>query len=182
MLIIGLDVSSTVTGVAVVKDGKLIKNEGIDLKKLKNFFTKAEHVERYLEELAEEYQPDAIYIEEPLKAFASGLSSASTIASLTRFNGLVSWLVYKIWGKMLEYVSCQHARKLYGVVINKVNKENGKDAAFRTVIDKEPDFRVNYNRLGNVAASTKDMSDAVVIARAGEKLWSQGIVQKIEED
>ena len=43
------------------------------------------------------YPIQHIYVEQPFTFFNSGGSSAKTMATLQRFNGIVSWLLYEIF-------------------------------------------------------------------------------------
>lgn len=184
MIILGLDISSTTTAYTILVDGKIVECEPIKLNKLKTFLTKADLFNMKMMEISEKYPKiDRIFVEEPLKAFKGGFSSASTIASLTRINGVCSWIVYKIWNVVPEYISAATARKIYGVKADKLNNENNKDAALRTVIDKEPDFAVSYNRNNNINEFCKDMADSLVIARAGEVICQrQEVIPPVLED
>ena len=98
-MILGLDVSTSITGITILeKDGKLVYNDAWDTRKYKNFFQKVKHVEDNLKELKRIHPGfDGIFIEESLQSFRSGFSSAKTLSTLARFNGVVSWLVFRIF-------------------------------------------------------------------------------------
>ena len=67
-MIMGLDVSTSMTGVAFVDDdGELIYNEVWDLRKYKNFFTKANIIKEKIENLP--YKPQKVFIEQSLQSF-----------------------------------------------------------------------------------------------------------------
>ena len=60
---------------------------------------------------------EKIYIEESLQAFRPGLSSAQVILTLGRFNGIVSWICYKVFGFEPQYIGATTARKALGIKV-----------------------------------------------------------------
>ena len=110
-MILGLDVSTSITGATVIdSDGKIVYNEAWDLRKYKDFFQKAEVVKGKIWELEDTFLIKEIYIEQSLQSFRSGFSSAKTLSTLSRFNGVVSWLCYDILKTAPEY-SCHKCQK-----------------------------------------------------------------------
>ena len=105
MMILGVDVSTSITGFAVIdSDGKLIETTVCDLRKYKGFFNKTLQFREFTLDLADKYCAtfnkvgvDHIYIEQPFTFFSSGGSSAKTMATLQRFNGVASWMLYEIF-------------------------------------------------------------------------------------
>ena len=106
-MILGVDVSTSITGFAVVADEQLVYYDSIDLRKHKNVFDKTIAIKETILDLYEMYQlnnddsssagfGDAkfpieyIYVEQPFTFFNSGGSSGKTMAALQRFNGIVS--------------------------------------------------------------------------------------------
>lgn len=165
---LGLDISTTFTGFTVLdRTGNVIANEAIDLrsKKLESLLQKAKEVERRLELLKEVYAIEKVFIEQSLQAFRPGLSSASVILTLGKFNGIVSWLIYKIFGFEPEYISVQTARKNLNIVVPR--GENAKKLVLERVLELEPDFKVEYTAHGNPVPGTFDRADSYVIAKAG---------------
>ena len=79
---------------------KLILNGAWDTRKYKDFFKKAEFVSEGLREIYAQYgkEIEAVYIEQSLQSFRSGFSSAKTLSTLSRFNGIVSWIIYEHFG------------------------------------------------------------------------------------
>ena len=81
-IILGLDISSSITGFALV-DGDtkdLLLYDHIDLRKKKCVFEKAEYVKDYLKQVKTSAKITHIYIEQPFTFFNSGGSSAKTMA------------------------------------------------------------------------------------------------------
>ena len=65
-MILGLDVSTSITGATLLSDdGKVIYNEAWDTRKYKNFFEKARFVEEQLKQLPSGIKK--VYIEQSLQ-------------------------------------------------------------------------------------------------------------------
>lgn len=171
-MIIGLDISTSITGVTVLReDGSVDYNFAIDTRKYKNFFKKVEIVKEKLEKLV--ISPDAIYIEQSLQSFRSGFSSAKTLSTLSRFNGIISWICYETWGLQPEYIAATSARKQCGIKVPKGTKS--KQVVVQYIIDNVPDVLIEYTKHGNPKPYCYDKADSWVVARAG---WVQCQKQK----
>ena len=167
-MIIGLDISTSITGVTALSlSDKILFNGYVDLRKQKSFFEKAEVIEEevsfILETLSE--SPTKIIIEQSLQSFRSGYSSAQTISTLARFNGVVSWIVFKKTGIEPTYISAASARKKCGITVPR--GEKAKKVVMEYLIESEPDFSVEYTKYGNIKAQYYDMADSLIIARSG---------------
>jgi hypothetical protein len=165
---LGLDISTTFTGFTILDiTGSVIANEAIDLrnKKYTSILLKAQEVERRLSLLKQAYKIEKVFIEQSLQAFRPGLSSASVILTLGKFNGIVSWLIYKIFGFEPEYISVQTARKSLNITVPR--GENAKKLVLERVLELEPDFKVEYTAHGNPIPGTFDRADSYVIVKAG---------------
>lgn len=169
-MILGIDISTTITAFTVLDEqGKILLSEAVRLEKVKDIFGKASTINKFLQKLNEDYEIKMVFIEEPLMSFQAGASSAKTISTLMRFNGIVSWLCYSVLELRPEFISAATARKLYGV--KPVKGIKTKDLVFKSVLDKEPDFKVELTAHGNPVPGSKDRSDSLVIARAGHSRW-----------
>ncbi len=168
-MILGLDVSTSITGICVLdKNNEIIFNDYIDTRKFKCFFDKTEKVKEFLRELSKKYKIEHIYVEQSLQSFRSGFSSAKTLSTLSRFNGVVSWLSYELWGIKPEYVAAISARKLCGIKIPRGQK--AKEVVIKYLLDNEDSFVVEYTRHGNIKQHYYDMADSIIVARAGSKI------------
>ena len=171
-MILGIDVSTSITGFAIIDDNnKTILLNYCDLRKHKSFLEKCLHIKEFLLDLAEEHcdlwVQDGIkhvYIEQPFSFFNSGGSSAKTMATLQRFNGVVSWMVFEIFELKPEYIGATQARKKAGIKVPKGGK--AKIYTLRE-LEREGALKVELTRYGNPKAHFYDMADALVIARAG---------------
>ena len=101
-MILGVDISTSITGFAIIAEGQLVYYDSIDLRKYKNVFDKTIVIKEKILDLYEMYQLnnddtssagfgdskfpiEHIYIEQPFTFFNSGGSSAKTMAALQRF-------------------------------------------------------------------------------------------------
>ena len=165
-MILGIDVSTSITGITILdKDGEILECSHIDLRKEKNFFKKAELVETALIRATELIDIEEVYIEQPFTFFSSGQSSAATMAILQRFNGVVSWLCFEHLSLEPKYLTANEARKLCGIKIPR--GEKAKKVVIAFVVDKVPGFDVEYTRQGNPRPGYADRADSYVVAKAG---------------
>ena len=148
-MILGLDVSTSITGYTLIDGDKIVLNGAWDTRKYKDFFQKVVHVKEGLDIIRKEYGKEikAVYIEQSLQSFRSGFSSAKTLSTLSRFNGIVSWLVFDKYKLKPEYIAATSARKLCGIKIPRGQK--AKQVVLKFLLDNEPSFVIDYTRNGN---------------------------------
>ena len=178
-MILGVDVSTSITGLAIVADGSIVYYDSVDLRKYKNVFEKGCVLKEKIVDLYEAYQfsneefllgnskypIEHIYIEQPFTFFNSGGSSAKTMATLQKFNGIVSWFLYEIFEMQPEYVLAQTARKTVGIKVPR--GEKAKAVVLKYLLDTEPAFNVEYTKQGNPKPESYDRADAIIVAKAG---------------
>ena len=168
-MILGLDISTSITGASILSaDGDVLYCESWDTRNKKKFpsiYKKAAFVKKNLFELDKRFDIGYIYIEQSLQSFRSGFSSAKTLSTLSRFNGVVSWLCWDIFGIEPEMLSAASARKAAGVSIKR--GENAKEKVLQFLLDTEPSFVIEYTKHGNQVAGSYDRADSLIIARAG---------------
>lgn len=168
-MILGLDISTSIVGYTILdKENKIIECDCIRLEKFKDFFVKTKNVKNKLEALAKKNNITNVYVEESLQAFTPGYSSASTIQSLAKFNGVVSWLCFEIFDVIPEYISAGTARKFCGIKVPR--GEKAKPFVFNFVVDSVPEFKVEFTAKGNPVPGSFDRADSYVIAKAGNIL------------
>ena len=97
--------------------------------------------------------------------FGSGGSTAKTMATLQRFNGMVSWICYDAYKITPEYFTAQQARKLNEINISRGS--NTKKEILNWVMERYTDFKVEYTPKGNPKPKYFDIADAIVVANAG---------------
>ena len=166
-MILGLDVSTSITGATVLdKSGNILYNDAWDTRKFKNFFKKVEHVEENIKELHNNCKGiERVYIEQSLQSFRSGFSSAKTLSTLSRFNGVVSWLVYRTLQIEPQYIAAISARKACGIKVPRGTK--AKQVVIEHILKNVPEIEVEYTKHNNVKPHCYDKADSWVIARAG---------------
>jgi len=167
---LGLDISTSITGYAILDhNGKIIKIDAIDLKnknKFPDMFSKALHVQEHLRNINRNFPITKIAIEPSLMMFSMGKSSAATIATLLKFNGIISWICEQEYEMAPEFIPAISARKICGIKVEKGKK--AKQCVMEHLLKTEPDFAklVQYTKQNNIIPKYWDMADAYVIARA----------------
>ena len=171
MHILGLDVSTSITGASIIDEtGKIIYCEAWDTRNKKHFptlFHKAEFIKNKLLGLKTDYPIDEVFIEESLQSFRSGFSSAKTLSILSKINGIVSYLAYEIFESAPTPLSVSSARKACGIKVMRGQK--AKEVVLNFLLDTEDSFMVSYTRHSNPVAGSYDRADSLIIARAGLK-------------
>ena len=165
-MILGLDISTSITGATVLdKKGKVIYCEAWDTRKFKSMFIKADTIHSQLKELKRRYNIEHIYIEQSLQMFRSGFSSAKTLSTLARFNGIVSWMCYEIFNTTPEYFAAITARKAIGITVPRGTP--AKIVVLEHIEKTTLGFEYNLTKAGNPKPGTYDRADSIVIAKAG---------------
>ena len=165
-MILGLDISTSITGFTILDEaGDTLLCDHIDLKKFLNLYTKADRVENILKDLFVTYNIQHVWIEESLQMFSSGMSSAKTLSTLSKFNGIISWIVWKEFRIFPEHIAAVSARKEAGIIVEKGKR--GKDCVMDHMLDKEHWFVVEYTKTGKIKPYCYDRADSFIIAQAG---------------
>lgn len=179
-MILGLDISTSVTGYTLLNDnGDLVKLGHLELKKIKDgLWSKVDFMKDFIKQLSKEYEIKHVFVEEPLSKFSRGKSSSSTISLLMRFNGIVSYLIHQEMGMDAVYYAPSRARKLCGLKMRSKTscKKEGipwkpqKEQAFEQMNEQAP-FSGTYNwplkRTGRLKDYCYDQMDSFIIAKAG---------------
>lgn len=171
-MILGLDVSTSSTGWAIVDDaGNLVEMGNFKLTKHEDLFDKAHAVRLGLLGLRERYPVSRISIEEPLQGFRRGMSSAHTLLTLARFNGIVSWLAFDVFGVKPMFFDSGTARRGLGIRIDKARDTKDQIMEWVEVVTGQPLPRrvaTAGKRKGETlfASGVNDAADAYVMARA----------------
>lgn len=166
-MILGLDISTTCTGWALMDtESNIIDSGYIKLKKKStekpSLFVRYDRLIEKLEELLP--QATEVCIEEPVNRFKSGFSQSKTIIMLNSFNSMVQ---YHLWKKGIPFTvtPASTIRKNNG--FKKPKGADIKESVLKFVLDKFPDHSVEYTRCGNVRKECYDEADAILVARAG---------------
>ena len=151
----------------MLKDDKIVKTDYIDLRKISGLLHKAKVVEDYIIHNLKEEGIEHIFIEQALMFFRRGGSTAKTMSTLQNFNGVVSWLCFKMLELEPNYVTPISARSKCGIKVPRGKK--AKDVVMEHFLETG-EFPIDYTRYGNVQKYCYDIADAVVVAKAGSKI------------
>jgi hypothetical protein len=176
-MILGLDISSSIVGIAIFNDDKTLNDlKYVDLRKIESFFKKADYVRAKLEDLRCELGQQAITtisIEECAQSFRKGFSSAQTLSTLARFNGVVSQIAYETFKVEPLYYNVVSSRKSLGIKLDKSGEIDTKEQIVAWVSKQEPQWiwPTKIISRGKNAGSQihetfcYDMADAYVIGK-----------------
>lgn len=192
-MILGLDISTSCTGWTILSDdGELVEIGHIDFKGGPNFWEKVDHAMLVLDGICEKHKPSVFYVEESLQGFRPGLSSASTLLTLAKFNGLLSFFVRQKVGKDPYYISSAEARRACGLKMLQKKKHpkayGHKEQTFESISAGLLKTHVWPERRGvdptkplteRVPTWAMDECDSYVIARAG---WALNKKAKTDKD
>ena len=142
MIILGLDISTAITAYTLVNtEGPqkdfVLKYDGIHLGKQKSLYDKAEVIRNHFLSLDKEYKVDLVCAEESLQSFRRGLSSAKTLSTLTRFNGIVCFLAEDIFKTEVSLINVIHARSNLGLKINRKSELTTKDQVLEWAMNNQ---------------------------------------------
>jgi len=173
-MILALDISTSITGITVLDKNIIILNESVDTKNKKKF-PHINDVALKIKEAIEDikFPITEIYIEESLKSFRSGFSSAQTISQLSKINGIITYICEQHFKIRPEHVSAATARKVFD--IKKTKDKTAKEMALEYLKENRKDFIVGITKTGKTSPETYDRADSLIIALASEKF-------KVEKD
>ena len=166
-MILGLDISTSITGYTILDGTTIVECGMLDLRKDKyvDFLDKSVAAKELLSTIKNKYNISKIFIEETLNVMSKGKSSAHTIMTLNRFNGILSWMCYEIFSIRPQYIACRQARKMVGINVPKGG--DAKEITLKHWLDNEPQFTIQYTKFGNPIQGTFDRADSRTIATAG---------------
>lgn len=173
---LGLDVSTSNVGWCLLNEaGNIVTAGAVELSKKKDIFDKALAVREALRDISKDHEVTDVAIEENLQAFRPGFSSAKTIVTLARFNGIVTLIAFEELHVQPEFVNVNSARKLAGLKIIKKSDVTTKDQVLNFVKEKEPTFEWPTRTLKSGARKglvipadcCYDIADAYIVAAAG---------------
>ena len=172
-MFLGLDISTSVIGWSILdKDGKLIDYGNITFKQKKhgkNLFLKMDHFkEEFIRSVGKYFGKIKHWaVEEAVKKFQGGKSTANTIYVCASFNFGVAHEVYTMLGFEPTYIPVSTARKSAGL---KVPRGLDKNAKKSYIVDwcksNFPSFDLEYTRTGSYKPYMFDMADSIVIAKS----------------
>lgn len=173
---LGLDISTSIIGICLFEKKDFLEFYYLDLTKTKCVFEKSKKFESLILEIYKKYKFNKVYIEDTLQSFSRGLSSAKTLMTLAKFNGIVSYITHNISGLIPDYINVNTARKTLGIKIDKNSSIDKKEQVLLWVdsdLEKKFDWPKKTISRGKNIGVVKfekfcyDMSDAYVICKAG---------------
>ena len=169
--ILGLDISTSITGATIVSEGEIVESCYWDTRNKKHFptiYDKAKFIKNKIEDIKSRHKIDHVYIEQSLHSFRSGFSSAQTLSTLSRFNGIISWMCWELFNLEPIMIAATSARKQSGVTIKR--GDVAKEKVLQFILDKYPNIEIQYTKHGNPKPGMLDMCDSIIVALAGDKI------------
>jgi len=144
MIVLGLDISTSITGYCLMDTEqplghRLIEADGLIISHKKDSYTKSVLTRDVLLDLGKRYDIERVIVEENLQAFRRGLSSAKTLSTLARFNGIVCFLAQDTLKIPVEMINVNTARAKVGLKVNRKIEDPIKDQIVEWV-KSQPDF------------------------------------------
>lgn len=181
--IMGLDISTAVTGVSLLAlDGSLLELMHVDTRKCEDLWSTADLINIEFLKLSAKYEVKHLYVEEDLQRFRKGFSSANTLSTLSKINGIVTYAARNAFKIEPVYIQSSAARKLCGVKIVKAKTDAErkdplwvKQQVFEHMRLTCPDISIRQwpmtkpsivNPSGHMRHECFDEVDAYVISRA----------------
>ena len=172
-MILGLDISTSVIGIAVLdQDKNLMSYDAIKFKSDVSLEERADFLSKEIQTLNTTWRIKHVFVEQPFIAFSGGKTTAVTMSKLQRFNGMCCYGLYCIYRNSPTLIQANKARGLVGIKVRR--GEKAKPVVLAWVEENyKGSFSYEMTRHGNPKPTTYDMADAVVVARAGIELLNQ---------
>ena len=143
-MILGLDISSSKIGIAIVDDDKRIIHLNLIKYKKAPLEDKAVMFSDELSVLKREYNIEHIFIEEPVSIYAAGRTTAHVISTLQRFNGMCSLACRNVFAS--PYPAEPKAKRSRRLLSRKCQKDIKRCSPWSTqdtaIISLEPTIRL----------------------------------------
>lgn len=176
-IVIGLDISTTCTGVCGInRAGEAIIFFPVEFEKEQNLYDKTNYLIQKIKETTKDKRIISFEIEEPLKMFANGGSSADTLHTLQKFNGMCCYAIYNEFEIIPRLHNVNSLRARLGIKINKKDKtKSTKQKVREIVLGLYPNLpiitkTITRGKNKGIVVPTKsyeDCIDAFVVAKAG---------------
>ena len=173
MKILGLDISSSKIGIALLDEENIIISDVLKFKSNQSLEERAAQFERRMREIDTHHVVFDVYVEQPAIMFRGGKTTAFTMAILQRFNGMCCYILSQIYESEAVLVNPNSARSVLGIKVpRKVPSKEKKKAIIESISERFGDqFKYNLTRQGNPQPGTDDRADALVVALAGPLLF-----------
>ena len=172
MKILGLDISSSKIGIALLDDEEIVISDVLKFKSNQSLEERAALFERRMREVNKHYVVFDVYVEQPAIMFRGGKTTAFTMATLQRFNGMCCYILSQIYEVEAVLVNPNSARSVLGIKVpRKVPGKEKKKAIIENISERFGEqFQYNLTRQGKPQPGTDDRADALVVALAGPLL------------
>lgn len=162
---LGLDISTTTVGYAIVNEKQIIDIGFIDVKKEKDLSNKAWFLWEKLLDLNHVSHVKNIIVEDSLSGFSRGRTSQQTIIKLAKFNAVVCFLLEHQLRLKPHLVNANTARKqLFGK--SRVKGMTAKDFVKEQILNKfDVEQWMKTTRTGLWDKRNMDGLDALVVAK-----------------
>jgi len=142
MILLGLDISTAVVGCCIIDTelpprDRLLHAYAIVLSKKNGLYSKADHVRDEFLQLKRGFSIDQVLVEENLQAFRRGLSSAKTLSTLAKFNGIVSFLAQDVLEVPVELINVNSARAAAKVKVDRKIDVDAKQQVLNAISGRE---------------------------------------------
>lgn len=170
--VIGLDISSTCIGIAVIDfeeteklETKLIVSTYHNPIENDNIILRLDDTKKEILKIFEKYKPDFIAIEDIIQ-FMAGKTSANSIITLATFNRCLGLAAYEFLGKAPEYFNIMSIRHL--IKRNSLLKSLPAKEDLPPLLEKlmSFDFKYDISKKGKIISTNYDRSDAIAVAYA----------------
>lgn len=184
-VVIGLDVSTACTGLAVLnpyveaddKGTNIIVLDRVEFKGCDTLWQKADVIEQELVKLHAKMCSERgdevrffVFVEAALMGFRPGMSSAATISTLQKFNGITSYIARNVFDIDPEFIASVHARSVCGIKVQRTSKvgKSQKQQVFEHMqVHDLSHVKWPTKKSGKPKDWAYDATDAYVIAKAG---------------
>ncbi len=176
-MILGLDISSSIIGLAVIDDKKLVYTSHFDLEpdKKRDHNLVFDEIKKWLNDVKTKFKITKINVEEPMKRSTNGKTSINVLALIFKVNFIVCRICYELFGFSVVYVNAASARKKYKILNKEPLKRNFQYYSSTKDIKKYvlertlilfPSFEqdLTFSKNGIILGHNLDIADAIVMA------------------
>lgn len=185
MRTVGFDISTSCTAWTILDEAGLVVRLGhAELGKCDTFWEKVDLAWKQIHEDMCTYGccngASTVFVEQSLQSFRPGMSSANTLLTLAKFNGILSYKLREITGADPRYIASGEARRACGLKLVQLKKEphglGHKHQTFNAISGGLLSGRTWPEKRGakpeetyaqRVVTWAMDEVDSYVIARAG---------------
>ena len=175
MKILGLDISSSKIGIALLDSDEIVISEVLKFKTSMSLEERAEIFEQRMRQINEQHVVYDVFVEQPAMMFKGGKTTAFTMATLQRFNGMCCYVVNIVFEMEAELINPLSARSALDIKVPRgIPSKEKKRVLIEWVKERfDEDFATSLTRHGNYSPGVDDRADAVIVALAGSILLDE---------